>query len=1060
MTTQSESQSGVRWLPVSSIVLAGYAVVGGAVSLTGWLANVPRLTDWFDNGISIQPNAAIAVMLAGAGLILLASGFRRAVAALGILVALIGATVLFQYLSGVNLGIDSLLMFGRNWGQGGVIAVGRMGPPGSTCWTLIGIGLVLATAHAGSTARRAVPPIALATLGIATLSITGYLYGADLLYSMPRLTVIALQTATFIAAVSLGLLGMVAEYGPTRLLRDPGPAGLIARRAVPAIILLPIILGMLRLAGERAGYYDLAFGTAARTLIEMALLLGLLWWSVLTVLRQQTARQAAQAALGSKERQLQHVTDNAAVLVAQMTRDLRFLFVNRTCAEFLGLPPEQIVGRPVADVMGAEAFETIRPHVEKVLSGHRVEFEAEIPYASAGRRWMRVVYVPDCDERGNVTGWIAAVTDISQRRRGDEAKARLAAIVESSDDAIVAKSLDGIITNWNAGAQRLFGYTAAEAIGQPVTMLMPPERFNEEPGILQRIRRGERIDHYETVRRRKDGTLLDVSLTVSPIVDPSGKIVGASKIARDITERKRAEQAIRESRKLLHITLSSIGDGVITTDVNGRVTFLNSVAEALTGWDKDAAEGQPLEAVFRIINEETRQPVENPALRALKEGVTVGLANHTVLLRKDGAERPIDDSAAPIQDEDGRVVGCVLIFRDVAERRQVEKRLYALMIALQEADRRKDEFLATLAHELRNPLAPLRNAVEIVKAKSPPDPELIWARDVIDRQVGQMARLLDDLMDVSRISRDKLELRKQRVELVSLIRSAVEDCRALADRFRHKLTVELPQVPIFLDADPARLAQIFGNLCNNACKYTPPEGQVCLSAERQGSDVVVTVRDTGIGIPTEKLLRVFDIFSQLDRGPEKTHGGLGIGLHLVKRLVEMHGGSVEARSGGEGRGSEFIVRLPVAIDTVKDGETKPGRAAAVPTAGLRILVVDDNRDSAESLSRLLGLSGHRVWVAHDGAEAVEKASAERPDAVLLDIGLPKLNGYDACREILREAGGRTPFMVALTGWGQDEDRRRSKEAGFDAHLVKPPDFDALVKLLETAAVRKTTESLG
>lgn len=925
---------------------------------------------------------------------------------------------------------------------------------------------------------------------------------------------------------------------------------------------------------------------------------------------------------------------------------------------------------------------------------------------------------------GEIVGCVLVFRDVSERREAERAARSLASIVESSDDAIIGKDINGVITSWNRAAERLYGYSAAEAIGRPIAILAPPDRADEMPAILARLKQGERIEHFDTVRRAKDGRLVPISFTMSPIKDEDGAIVGASKIARDISERKRAEKALHEEKERLHATLTGIGDAVIVTDANGRVTMMNRVAQSLTGWMEEAV-GQALDEVFRIVNEQTRKPVESPATRALREGGIVGLANHTVLIRKDGTERPIDDSAAPIFDAQGQVIGCVLVFRDITERRRAEderreviarldsliahapigialfdadlrfitindqaaaidgiskdahlgktvcellpelgpkvetllrqvrdtgkpligahitgetpaapgqrrhwianyypvqdgigragaigavaleitdlkraedelrraeerirsvvnnvidgiitidergmvqsfnpaaERLFgysasevtgqnvkmlmpepyhnehdtylsnylvtgkariigigrevvglrkndstfpmelavgefslggrrhftgivrdiserkqaeaelreraadvAVALAkrteearraekaeqqLREADRRKNEFLATLAHELRNPLAPVRNAVQILLMKGPPDPDLKWGRAVIDRQVQHMARLLDDLLDVSRITHNKLELRKERVEMAAVVQSAVETSRPLIDSGGQELTVALPDQHVYLDADPVRLAQVFSNLLNNAAKYSEPGGHIRLTCERQGRDVVVSVKDDGVGIAAEMLPRIFDIFSQSKRVLERSQGGLGIGLSLVRGLVELHGGSIEARSEGQDKGSEFIVRLPVIVAKVVQESSPPSKDGEQPRVRkCRLLIVDDLKDSADSLAMLLKMIGHEVHTAYDGEDAIIAAERFTPEVILLDIGMPKLNGYDACRRIRQQPWGKGMYLVALTGWGQEDDRRRTEAAGFDHHMVKPVDPSELMKLL-------------
>jgi signal transduction histidine kinase/ActR/RegA family two-component response regulator len=370
---------------------------------------------------------------------------------------------------------------------------------------------------------------------------------------------------------------------------------------------------------------------------------------------------------------------------------------------------------------------------------------------------------------------------------------------------------------------------------------------------------------------------------------------------------------------------------------------------------------------------------------------------------------------------------------------------------LREQDRRKDEFIALLAHELRNPLAPIRNAVHVMRLAAGDPAAVAQARAVMERQLGHMVRLIDDLLDVSRISRNKMELRRSRVLLADVIGSAVETARPAVEAAGHQLTVALPPEPVFLDADLTRLAQVFGNLLTNSAKYTEPGGRIWLTAARQGGQVVVAVRDTGIGIPADALPRVFDMFSQVDRSVERATGGLGIGLALVKGLVEMHGGTVTAESEGPGKGSTFTVRLPAPAGPVPGGPAAPGEDAPQARGPKRrILVVDDSRDSAESMAALLRLLGNEVTTAHDGVAAVEAAERFRPEVVLMDVGMPRLNGYEATRRIREQPWGARVTIIALTGWGQEADRQQSQAAGCDGHLVKPVSLADLERILAEA----------
>jgi PAS domain S-box-containing protein len=636
---------------------------------------------------------------------------------------------------------------------------------------------------------------------------------------------------------------------------------------------------------------------------------------------------------------------------------------------------------------------------------------------------------------------------------------------------------------------------------------------------------------------------------------------------------------------LMRVTVASIGDAVITTDTHGRVTSLNTVAETLTGWTRHDAIGQPLESIFHIVNEATRQPVDNPALRALREGAVVGLANHTTLIARDGVERSIDDSAAPIKAEDGSIAGSVLIFRDISERRQfqrdnavqllaarqlasivessddaivrkaldgtiqswnsaaerlfgytadeaigrhisliipgeriaeedeiiaklrkgqrvdhfeterrhrsgrllwisltispitdsegrvvaaskiarditrqreveaerqqMEDSLRKLAADLSTADRQKNEFLATLAHELRNPLAPLSHMLEVLKRVEGDPRARRVAIGTMERQLHQLVRLVDDLLDLNRITHNRLDLRKGPIDLRAVLDLAIESVRPLADAAGHEIRLIATVDSIQMSADAVRLGQVFGNLLNNSCKYTEPGGTITVRVERQDDEAVVTVEDTGAGIPPDRIDSIFDMFTQIERSREQAQGGLGIGLTLVRRLVQMHGGTIEASSAGEGKGSQFVVRLPIVH------EPATAVAAAVAPREIpprRILVVDDNQDAAASLSMLLELDGHQIIAAHDGAAAYEAAETHRPEVVLLDIGLPVLDGYEVCRRIRQEPWGRGILLVALTGWGQAEDRHRTRDAGFDAHLVKPVSYDALLTLLASLSV--------
>ena len=511
--------------------------------------------------------------------------------------------------------------------------------------------------------------------------------------------------------------------------------------------------------------------------------------------------------------------------------------------------------------------------------------------------------------------------------------------------------------------------------------------------------------------------------------------------ASNMAMRQRAADVVRAERERFRTTLTSLGDAVIVTDHQGRITLLNPVARTLTGWGEDAI-GRPLEEVFRIVNESTREAVENPVTRVIRLGRVVGFANHTVLIARDAVEVPIDDSGAPIRDGRGRIVGVVLVFRDVTERRRVER-------ATEEADRRKDEFLAMLAHELRNPLAPIRNAAHTLGLVGGDDTRLRWISEVIERQVGLMTRLVDDLLDVSRITSGKITLQRAPVPVREVVEQAVEMARPAADGRKQTLEAEVAEDVGRVHGDRARLVQAVGNLLDNAIKYSDEGGRIVVAARRDGGDAVLAVRDTGAGIAADLRPHVFDLFTQADRSLERRQGGLGLGLTLVRRLVEMHGGTVHASSDGPGLGSEFTIRLPGMDEGAGSDEPVALSASAAndPVVARRILVVDDQPDSTESLAMFLRLRGHEVHTAHDGPGALEEIARGRPEVVFLDLGLPGMSGYDVARQIRAQAETRDLRLVALTGYGTEADRVKSRAAGFDVHLAKPVDPQALDALL-------------
>jgi PAS domain S-box-containing protein len=682
--------------------------------------------------------------------------------------------------------------------------------------------------------------------------------------------------------------------------------------------------------------------------------------------------------------------------------------------------------------------------------------------------------------------------------------ALLAAIVESSDDAIVSKTLDGTILSWNAGATRIFGYSAEEVIGKPITIIIPPELHPEERRILAKLRAGERIDHFDTERVAKDGRRVFVSLTVSPVRDSRGVIVAASKIARDVTERKLLERYMRESEahlaaeaqaltrlselstrlwrsrtlqegmdEMLAAMMELLGadkgdirlleDGGKVLRIVAHRGFSGEFLDLFAGVTatENCGCGRALRSRQRVIIEDVERDELYAPYRSLAQAAGYRSLVASPMIGADDAclgvvTTHFQTVHRPQWQELNRLDLYLRQASDFIQRCRLEQILRRSEESLREADRRKDEFLALLAHELRNPLAPIRYALAATSKPGCSAEQQRKAAEVVERQVAHMSRLLDDLLDIARITRGTLELKKDAIELHAVVASAVETARPVIDSKHHQLSVQLPDKPVRLEADAVRLAQVFANLLINAAKYTNPRGHIELRACAQPGEITVTVRDDGIGISTEMMPRLFTLFAQAHSGREQA--GLGVGLSLVRGLVALHGGTVDAHSAGLGQGSEFTVHLPTGSPAVQPVVAQVSASPAT-TSPLRILVVDDSRDAADICATLLELSGHRVQTAYSGRRALEVAEAFRPQLCLLDIGLPDIDGYQLARSIRATPWGEEAQLVAITGWGQEEDRRRAAEVGFDHHLTKPVAAEALDQLLRSVSTKSPPASL-
>ncbi len=767
--------------------------------------------------------------------------------------------------------------------------------------------------------------------------------------------------------------------------------------------------------------------------------------------------------------------------------------VNEHWLRYTGLTREaSLSGGWVQAVHPSQLESTQRARSHALATGGNLELPVQLRSAAGDYRWFLVRAQASRDRNGGVY-WTGICTDIDELRQTQHALSEQtravqeqAELVDMAHDAIVVRSMAGSISYWNRGAELMYGWRRAEAVGNVMHDLLATQFSRPLPQIENHLLRQGRWEGT-LVQRHRDGTRRVIASRWVLKRDEAGAPLRVLEINSDITDRRKAEEALQFLADASE-TLASLVDyqTVLQKISQLAVPFLADwcIVYHETGDGKVdrvalAHADRAREPILKAIQE--RFPLQRHALppliaRVIRDGqaeLAPDLSDNLLQLATVNEEhlqlvKQLESRSLlclPIFVR-GSVVGAVAFLADGISKRYsaadlsiAEEFLHRAGVALEnatlyaearEADRRKDEFLATLAHELRNPLAPIRSAVELMRLRGIEDEELSWAREAIDRQAQHLTRLVDDLLDISRITRGKVELRKQRVDLCAVIARALETARPWIDQHEHQLQVSIPETPLYLEADPTRLEQVFANLLNNAAKYTEAQGRIELQVTEGPEEVVVRVKDSGIGMSLEFLPRVFEMFVQAEHHHGRSQGGLGIGLSLVKRLVEMHGGRIEAHSEGPGQGSEFLVYLPRIVDGSPTAGHLQGpheRKTPGPLLQRDVLIVDDNVDAAQSLSMLLRRHGQRTRIAHDGDTALQLIAERRPDLVFLDIGLPRMDGYAVAREIRRRPGGRDVLLIALTGWGQEDDRRRSREAGFDDHLTKPVDHATLERIL-------------
>jgi two-component system CheB/CheR fusion protein len=749
---------------------------------------------------------------------------------------------------------------------------------------------------------------------------------------------------------------------------------------------------------------------------------------------------------------IEHLLNGTDVATMFLDRQLCIRKFTPRIAEIFRVIPQDI-GRPLRAFTHDLSHPSLMADTEQVLrDGVTIErqttdkrgrayFLRILPYRARNKDGNQATpaRLQSVDPRpASPDGVVITFTDISALEQTRAKLAQVSAIVESSEDAIIGKTLDGVITTWNHGATRLYGYTPDEALGRHASFLYPPGKKEQIDEILVEVREGRSVKRVETARRRKDGSLIDVSVTFSPILDASGAIAGISAISRDITQLIRARQEVADREERIRLLLDSTAEAIYGIDLSGVCIFSNSACARLLGYDSPAAliGKQMHQLVHHSRSDGTPYaPEQSPIYEAMRhrDGAHV---DTDVLWRADGTSFPAEYWSHPILRNE-EVIGAVVTFLDITERREAEREV-------QEGVRRREQFLAMLSHELRNPLAAILSATRILAATTLTDEACHEAGQVIVRQANHMARLLDDLLDVARITRGRITLRNETLDLRETARSAIEALGPFMAEHQTQLVIELSDEPVHVVGDATRLQQIQANLLSNASKYSPKGSSVRFTLAAENGQAMIRVSDDGDGIEAAMLPRIFDLFVQGDQSLARSEGGLGIGLTLLRSLVELHNGRVEVHSEGRGRGSTFTVWLPLAPANARLSSD----LATAPWGPVHtVVLVEDQPDARRMMQLLLESEDVRVFTAENGVEGAALIERLQPDLALVDLGLPVMSGFDLARRIRRHSANARTRLVALSGYGQDSDIQAALDAGFDEHLTKPPDPARLEEML-------------
>jgi len=925
---------------IFSLAASIFIMVVGAVVLVGWFLDIARFKS-IHGDIIMKANTALLLVLSGLSLCLLNVDSEKKYLRItgrvcAAVVAVLGLLTLSEHLVGWNLGIDQLL-FVEPHGALATASPGRMGPPASTCFTFAGVALLLLYSPR---AYRVSQVLSILVCLWALLAMVGYVYQAEQLYEIAHYTGIALPTSVALFVLGLGLLAARVNTGITSVVSSADVSGLTARRLLLVVVMVPFLLGWFSVLGQRRGYFDMGLGIALFVLSVIFIFMIAVWRSARKLSEIEKSRIAVERELREKEEGLwrqANLIDLSYEPIFTWHFDHGIMEWNKGCEQLYGYDRSEAVGKISHSLLKAEFPSSSANQYHETLQ-QTGQWSGILKHLAKDGREVWVESRQQVIESEGKRLVLETNRDITDKLRGEESTIRLAAIVASSNDAIIGKTLEGIITNWNDGARRIFGYSEEEIVGQPINILIPDDRQDEEPKIIERLKRGERVDHFQTVRVRKDGQKIDLSLTISPIRNALGQIIGASKIARDITE---------------HIRL---------------------------------------------------------------------------------------------QEERERLLQQAQSAREQAEM----------------ANRVKDEFVATVSHELRTPLNAILGWSSMLLGDKLKGADARRGLETIERNARLQAQLIEDILDVSRSISGKLRLDIKPVELISVIRAAVDAVRPAAEGKDIQLQLLLDPAADHVQADATRMQQIIWNLVANAIKFTPKKGFVQVKLDRVESRAQVTVTDTGEGISPDFLPFIFNRFQQGDGTTTRRHGGLGLGLAIARHLVEMHGGTIAAASEGVDKGSTFTVTFPLVALRSASGSLVPPQLLStaqeshsngntqISLKGLRILAIDDEPDVRDMLQTLLQDYGANVLTAASAEEGLEALAAWRPHVLISDIGMPDEDGYSLIRKIRAltpEQGSDVP-AIALTGYVRVEERMRALEAGYQMFVPKPVETNELISIID------------